>query len=142
VSTPRIGPVTIAKAAGLFAYTLAVVVAVRLSLTLTSHRTVRKALPAGLSRAAPEPMVWRAARAVTLASRIVPGASCLTQALALQLILGHRGYATEVRIGVKADGSAVAAHAWLLSDGKVAIGGSPQEIAGYVPITMLGSRQT
>ena len=37
-------------------------------------------------------MVWRTARAVTSASRLVPGASCLTQALALQLILGQRGY--------------------------------------------------
>lgn len=130
----------IAKAAALFAYTFVVVVVVRLLLTLTSHRTVLKALPSELSRVAPDPMVWRMARAVTLTSRLVPGASCLTQALTLQLILGQRGYATQVRIGVKADGSGVAAHAWLLSDGKIAIGGSPQEIAGYVPITMLGSR--
>lgn len=126
---------------GLFAYALVIVLGVRLLLTLTSHRTVLKALPSGLKRVAPDPMVWRTARAVTSASRLVPGASCLTQALALQLILGWRGYATEVRIGVKADGSDVAAHAWLLSDGKIAIGGNPREIAAYVPLTMLGSRQ-
>ena len=141
VPTRRISPVTIAKAVGLFAYTLAIVLVVRLLLTLTSHRTVLKVLPSGLKRIAPDPMVWRMAKAVTLASRLVPGASCLTQALALQLILGQRGYATEVRIGVKADGSDVVAHAWLLSNGKIAIGGSPQEIAAYLPITMLGSRK-
>ena len=62
----------IAKAAALFAYTFVVVVVVRLLLTLTSHRTVLKALPSELSRVAPDPMVWRMARAVTLTSRFVP----------------------------------------------------------------------
>lgn len=141
MSTHRTSPAGIVKAAALFTYSLLIVLGVRLLLTLTSHRAVLKALPSGLTRVAPDPMVWRTARAVTSASRLVPGASCLTQALALQLILGQRGYATEVRIGVKADGSDVAAHAWLLSGSKIAIGGSPQEIAAYVPITMLGSRE-
>ncbi len=127
------------KAGALFACTLIVVICVRIALTLSNHRSVTRMLPAGLTRIAPDPMVHRAARAVDRAGAIIPGASCLTRALALQLILAYRGFATELHIGVKPEAGGVAAHAWLLTDGRIAIGGTPQDIATYVPMTILES---
>lgn len=57
-----------------------------------------------VSRAAPgskpSDEVWRCAHAVRRAARLVPRGSCLTQAMALQLILARRGQPCSVRIGV------------------------------------------
>ncbi len=52
--------------------------------------------------------------AVRAASRRVPGASCLTQALAGQILLGMYGFPSRLRIGVahEANGAFIA-HAWL-----------------------------
>jgi hypothetical protein len=57
----------------------------------------------------------------------VPGASCLTQAIAGLLLLRRHGYAARFCVGV-ARGAAgdVCAHAWLEREGKVVIGGPAQ----------------
>lgn len=71
--------------------------------------------------------------AVRHVSRVVPGATCLTQALAAQLLLSRRGYASRLRIGVaRAPGDGLRAHAWLESGGLVVIGGSYLE--AYTPL--------
>jgi hypothetical protein len=57
--------------------------------------------------------VARLERAVRLASRIVPCASCLTQALALNHLLSNEGHASTVLIGVRKDEGRFAAHAWV-----------------------------
>ena len=44
--------------------------------------------------------VWNCAHAVRHAARLVPFASCLTQAMTLQLILAQRGYESAICIGV------------------------------------------
>lgn len=44
--------------------------------------------------------VWRCAHAVARAARLVPFASCLTQAMTLQLVLARRGQPCSVCIGV------------------------------------------
>ena len=62
---------------------------------------------------------------------------CLTNALAVQFLLGRRGYSTVLRIGVaKKDGSALEAHAWLEHEGEVLLGGvdSPQRFTSFPPI--------
>ena len=65
-------------------------------------------------------VVW----AVKTASRFVPKATCLTQALVAQIILARRGCATDLQIGVaRSEQGSVEAHAWLESDGRVLIGG-------------------
>ena len=46
------------------------------------------------------PAVQSVAWAVTHAARLVPGASCLTQALAAKQLLGNRGIPSRLRIGV------------------------------------------
>jgi len=107
----------------------AVLGAIRLGLTLlrfpTVHRLVTNAArpatgPGGRAAASPDRIVW----AVTTASRCVPRATCLTQALAAQVLLGRHGHAAHLRIGV-ARGAAgqFQAHAWLESGDRVPIGG-------------------
>jgi hypothetical protein len=63
--------------------------------------------------------------AIQVASRYVPRASCLTQALATQALLGFSRIPTSVRIGVaKSKAGNFEAHAWLESDGEILMGGA------------------
>ena len=65
--------------------------------------------------------VW----ALQAASRYVPHATCLTQALAGQLLIAFNGTSASVRIGVAKTGAKdFEAHAWLESEGKILIGGA------------------
>ena len=78
-------------------------------------------------------LVW----AIRAASYYVPSASCLTQALAAQLLLERYGYPAHVRIGVARRGNihgTFHAHAWVESDGAVVIGESEID---FVPLTTL-----
>src|SRR5438309_451978 len=70
----------------------------------------------------PDRVVW----AVVVASRYVPMSTCLTQALAAQVLLARRGYSAHLHIGVAKEGAEakLKAHAWVESDGKVLIGSS------------------
>lgn len=108
--------------------------AVRLGLWLLPFQLVRRvvtqyaqpsARAAGLP---PERVAW----AVVSASLVVPAATCLVQALAAQLLLGRRGCATQLRIGVaRGDAGQIEAHAWLENDGTIVIGGPAQHVARY-----------
>ncbi|MCB1484146.1 MAG: lasso peptide biosynthesis B2 protein [Hyphomicrobiaceae bacterium] len=62
-------------------------------------------------------------RAVGRASRITPRATCLVRALALQRLLSQNGLASELRIGVSKNANQFSAHAWLIHDNKILIGG-------------------
>jgi hypothetical protein len=65
-------------------------------------------------------VVW----AVQVASRYVPRATCLTQALAAQALLGFGGIPASVQIGVAKEMGNFEAHAWLESGGKILMGGA------------------
>jgi transglutaminase-like putative cysteine protease len=77
--------------------------------------------------------------AVKAVSRCLPGASCLTQALAAQALLVHSGFPSRVEIGVaknedsedkgKLELRPFQAHAWVVCDGHVVLGGP--EIGRY-----------
>ena len=73
--------------------------------------------------------VERVAWAVEVASRYTPGfRTCLTQALATQVLLARRDHPALVRIGVaRGEGDKFEAHAWVESEGKVVIGGHDLE---------------
>ena len=88
--------------------------------------------------------VWRRAHAIKRAARLVPGASCLTQALALQNVLSRCGESTSLVLGVDADDKRFQAHAWIEWQGRVIIGGpverwkpllsvSPKDLEEAVP---------
>jgi hypothetical protein len=69
-----------------------------------------------------EKIIW----AVTLASRYVPAATCLTQALAGRILLAQHGEPAILRIGViKNEEGELDAHAWVESRGRIVIGDSP-----------------
>jgi hypothetical protein len=73
--------------------------------------------------------VARVSRAVRRAARVVPGSTCLVQALATAWLLRRRGIAAHLHFGVcRADGS-LGGHAWLEAGGRIVIGG--EERARY-----------
>jgi hypothetical protein len=64
-------------------------------------------------------VVW----AVSAAARRVPKATCLTQALATQIMLGRRGHRTSLHFGVqKTEQGQFDAHAWIEREGRILIG--------------------
>ena len=116
----------------------AVLVVVRAALYLTTYRKIAAAI--GLHERQPVAgrpdylIVW----GVKQAARFVPGASCLTQALALQYLLGRHGYASVIRVGVaNSSDQGFEAHAWVIREGRVLIGGDNEELARFTPIVDL-----
>jgi hypothetical protein len=62
--------------------------------------------------------VRRAVHSVDVAAVWIPWyANCLARSLVVQVLLRHRGIDGELRIGVRTEGSALAAHAWAEVDG-------------------------
>jgi hypothetical protein len=115
--------------------------AIRLGLALLPYRKLR-GLVDRLARVsprhylAPPALPDRIAWAVTRASRAVPGATCLTQALAASVLLERRGHPARVRVGIgRAEGAALFAHAWVESEGRVVLGGT--DLARYTPLSAL-----
>lgn len=96
------------------------------------HPLLRPVAGRPSARAARSVPAERVAWAVAAASRFVPGATCLTQALAARLLLAWLGHPALVRIGVARDaGGSIAAHAWVESGGAVVLGGTPASLARY-----------
>jgi len=63
--------------------------------------------------------------AVQTASRYVPGATCLVQALTAKALLERGGYQARLRVGVAKKGcDQFEAHAWVESAGAIVVGGS------------------
>lgn len=118
---------------------LATVVLVRLCLTLFSFNKMRTWLPAMRAEKIPAPAeLKRVAWGIRNTARLVPGASCLTQALSGQIMLARRGKTSQVRLGVARDEKGrFIAHAWLVSEGKVVLGGAEANIQRFTPLTDL-----
>lgn len=116
-----------------------VVAVVRLALWVLPFRWVRARVDArrpGLPRPGEVP-AGRWAWAVRVAARRIPGASCLTQALALQWLLARAGQSARIHVGVAKQGArGFEAHAWLESRGEILIGGD-RPLDGFMPILTL-----
>jgi hypothetical protein len=101
---------------------------IRLGMELLPFSTLRKLLYRFRSRwggdekdFSEEQLVW----SVTVVSRYIPKATCLSQALTVQLLLQRKGHQACLHIGVtEAEKGNLKAHAWVESQGKVFIGGS------------------
>jgi len=79
----------------------------------------------------------KVAWAVRSASRYVPYATCLTQALATYLMLGKRGQPVILYLGVfKSSTGSFKAHAWVESEGKVLVG-YVDNFGNYVPMRLM-----
>ncbi len=130
----------------LLANTLLLVAAVRAGLWILPFQSMRRfsqraaahprrpRVPSGCGRFTTARLI----RAVLTASRYVPRATCLTQALAAQILLDRHGYPSCLRIGVAKGATGVfEAHAWLESEGVAILGG--KDLGRYAPLLALGS---
>jgi hypothetical protein len=111
---------------------LIVLIFVRLGLWLLPFRTLQKTLerlfhyPATSDNRSPSPekFSW----AVSAVSQYVPAATCLAQALTLQVLLSREGILSDLALGVaRDDATGITAHAWLEIDGTVIIGGQERD---------------
>ncbi|KQU87502.1 hypothetical protein ASD99_02770 [Mesorhizobium sp. Root695] len=118
---------------------LLVVAAVRLGLTLLSYHRIRSLVTRfDAHRCASMGELRRVAWGVAAAARFVPCATCLTQALSGQYILARQGNESRIRIGIeRGTGEQLKAHAWLVSDNHIVLGGS---IDGFAHLVDHGSR--
>ena len=105
--------------------------AIRVGLWVLPLRAVRSAIPQRHHDARGE-RVDAIVLAVRRASRYVPRASCLTQALAAQALLAGSNHDCRIEIGVTKEGESLVAHAWLVCDGQVVLGGP--DVTRYVPL--------
>jgi len=65
-------------------------------------------------------------------SKLVPGALCLAQAVSTQRLLARYGFETIIRIGVKSNPfGRLEAHAWVVFDDKIILGGSASQLESY-----------
>jgi transglutaminase superfamily protein len=78
--------------------------------------------------------IERVARIVTMAGRLT-GVACLSRSLALARMLGRRGVATAVRIGVRTDHHGeLDAHAWVEWRG-CPVNDTPRALQPFAPFT-------
>lgn len=112
------------------------VVRVRAGLTIVGYKPRRQFQPRSTVDAGGVSAL-QIARYVSRISRFVPGASCLTQAVAAQRLLSVHGHSSHIRIGVKAEGKSFTAHAWLLFRERVILGGDEDSLAAYAVLTDL-----
>jgi hypothetical protein len=116
---------------------VALLVRVRLGLTFASLKTVQgwlERMPVAATTGSPQ----RLAHYVRRGARLVPGASCLTQALAYQALLHRSGVASTIKLGVRRQGGGLAAHAWVVVDERVALGGTAATEREFAQIVQFG----
>ncbi len=106
---------------------------IRIGLWLLPFAVVQRiALRVGGKSTAAQPvnhLVW----AIKAIGRRLPGATCLTEAMAAQVLLTRSGHHCRLQIGVaKDERRGFQAHAWLISGGRIVIGGS--EADGYTSL--------
>jgi hypothetical protein len=109
-----IGPSGIALLCGAFV----TLIRIRIALWVLPWNRITGAAVATLNSQSGRPAVDRLEWAVLAASRFVPRATCLTQALALRRLLSRSGYQSSVQIGVRLTDGRFAAHAWVEHESK------------------------
>ena len=111
-----------------------------LALSFDRLRRLASLVAGGLPRTTPDGRVSAddLAWAVAAASRYVPRATCLVQAIALEVLLGRHGHPAELCIGM-AMGAAgrLEGHAWVTSGGRVLIGGP--DVGRFARIAVAGA---
>jgi hypothetical protein len=106
---------------------------VRVGLWVLPFRSVQRIVGRASRRRPATYPLGRCVWAVGTASRFVPGATCLTQALAAKVLLAESGYDSRIQIGVSKDEHGrFRAHAWVVCGDEIVIGGA--EADRYVPL--------
>jgi hypothetical protein len=102
--------------------------AIRLGLSLLPFRVLLTLLRSWRERHPNRPAVdtksaQRALWGIRVISPYVPGATCLTEALAALTLLGRFGQPASLRFGIaRQEGGELAAHAWVETEGKIVMG--------------------
>ena len=120
--------------------------AIRVGLRLLPFQTLKRLLDS-VSRASPEshrsnqfPSDHIAWAVITATPFVLGDKTCLTQALAAQLLLKRRGYPASLRIGVgQTTEKELVAHAWVESGDRVVVGGG--DLSRYTPLPAFDEKQ-
>lgn len=108
-------------------------VAVRIALYILPFRTLLPWALRSRKNSKPPRSADNVAAAVSVASRYVPRATCLTRALVAQALLCRSGHDSAIKIGVTNESPrGFEAHAWVVCEGKIVIGG--EEAGGFHPL--------
>jgi len=124
---------------GLVLLTLGLTALARLALWTLPFRTIRAVidsippLPAFRGKIDPRQIAWL----VTVASRYVFRATCLTQALTARVLLNAAAIPNQLHIGVARD-KTFESHAWIECEGRILVGGA-QQSARFAKILTLAS---
>lgn len=113
-------------------------VVIRIGLTVSSYNVLAKRVDLlAVSKRGSVPtslLSW----AVRQSARLVPCATCLTQALVMRILLRQAGLASSICIGVNMDErGAFGAHAWVVCDDEIVIGGHAVDLTRYTRIAEL-----
>ena len=127
------------REAALLFQALGAVLLVRRYLRRGAHHELRRLidahpLPPGTGGGVPRADLAEVAWSVRNAARLVPGATCLTQASAGQILLARRGHASTVRLSVPAMAGTpgkLAPHAWLMAGDTIVLGGTAEDYARH-----------
>ncbi|MEO1909526.1 MAG: lasso peptide biosynthesis B2 protein [Paracoccus sp. (in: a-proteobacteria)] len=131
------------REAALLVQALGAILRVRMHLVRGKHHALRRLIEAHslpdklVLTQAPRADMAEIAWSVRNAARLVPGATCLTQASAGQLLLARRGYASTIRLSVPHQADTVgklAPHAWLIAGETIVLGGTATDYARHRPL--------
>jgi hypothetical protein len=101
---------------------------IRAALWVLPYRIVRQRLNRRRGISVNACTCSRIAWAISTVSRYIPGATCLTQALAGEVLLRTYGHEPSLHIGVaKINSRALEAHAWIEVQGKIILGDAGTE---------------
>jgi Transglutaminase-like superfamily len=106
---------------------VAVVAGFHLAMRIVPMRKLLAIAAGGMRPQSSPPSLHQAVRWAYLlmrASELIPSALCLNQALALQWMLGRRGCATDLEVGVAKQDGRLKAHAWLCYRQVTILGGA------------------
>lgn len=106
----------------------------KLLIAVVGYRRLTWLFPSGGTLPS-DALARRFTRAVLVASRRLGGASCLVEACAVRALLGLKGHAVTMRIGVRdAGGGVLAAHAWVMAGEQVILGTEANDFDHFRPI--------
>ena len=120
---------------GAFWRALVALGAVRVALRSSSYPTTTRFLDRSVASAerSPEPEAVRLlARSVERAARVLPGSTCLAQALTARWLIRRAGGDAQIRFGVTTGNGRPRAHAWLEADGEILL--DTDRTRGYAPL--------
>ncbi|MFO6448770.1 lasso peptide biosynthesis B2 protein [Erythrobacter sp. NE805] len=115
---------------------LAALAVMRVGLSTLGYNRLRRLMPPAPPSGEGHFYARQLARRIERLAQLVPRATCLTQALALQYLLARAGHGSDLHVGVRCDDAGrFEAHAWLACNGRVVIGAAGTRLSDYTHLT-------